>query len=382
MMPVWRKFASVSMLVAGWLFVALLTSANAHEVRPVIVDFKADKTGNFELSLNLNLESWLARIGPEHSDTADSPNAVEYNRLRKLDGAKILVLLNDRIADFADSMKLRFGKTNAAVYAPNYLDAQIPEIGDIDLARDSIVRFRGIVPAGATSVSWLYNPGPSVFRVEGLNQKKAALYVAASEVSEAVAIEAPVGLSGWASFLDYVGVGFDHIIPKGLDHILFVVGLFLLSTRLRPLLWQITSFTVAHTVTLGLGMAGVISIPANIVEPLIAASIVYVAVENIFMDRLSPWRPVVVFFFGLLHGLGFAGVLKEFGLGAGNFVAGLIGFNVGVELGQLAVIAVCFLAVGFWFGRKDWYHARVTIPGSVIIALIGSWWFYERVFLA
>ena len=145
---------------------------------------------------------------------------------------------------------------------------------------------------------------------------------------------------------------------------------------------RLTAFTIAHSVTLGLGMAGIFSVPANIVEPLIAASIIYVGVENIFMDRLSLWRPLVVFLFGLLHGLGFAAVLRDFGLGSGNYLAGLIGFNLGVELGQLSVIAGCFLLVGFWFGRKHWYRQRVTIPASIVIATIGGWWFYERVLLA
>jgi hydrogenase/urease accessory protein HupE len=135
-------------------------------------------------------------------------------------------------------------------------------------------------------------------------------------------------------FRDYIGIGFTHIVPKGLDHILFVVGLFLLSPRLKPLLIQITSFTVAHSVTLALAMLGVISAPASIVEPLIAASIVFIAVENLATNRLSPWRPFVVFGFGLLHGLGFAGVLTEIGLSPAHFASGLIAFNVGVELGS------------------------------------------------
>jgi len=166
-------------------------------------------------------------------------------------------------------------------------------------------------------------------------------------------------------------VGFDHIIPKGLDHILFVVGLFLLTTAIGPLLWQISAFTLAHTITLALGMLGILNIPGNIVEPIIAASIVYVALENIIFPKMTAWRPVLVFAFGLLHGLGFAGVLSEFGMPQGQFLAGLIGFNIGVELGQLAVIAVCFLAVGLWFGKKPWYRKVVVIPGSLIVACNG-----------
>ena len=107
----------------------------------------------------------------------------------------------------------------------------------------------------------------------------------------------------------------------------------------------------------------------------------YVCVENILMKGLSPWRPVVVFMFGLLHGLGFAGVLTEFGMPKGQFLSGLIGFNIGVELGQLTIIAICFVAFGYWFGKKDWYRRVFTIPMSLSISVIASYWFYERVFL-
>ena len=118
-----------------------------------------------------------------------------------------------------------------------------------------------------------------------------------------------------------------------------------------------------------------------IVEPLIAASIAYVAVQNIFMSRLSLWRPVVIFGFGLLHGLGFASVLAEFGIPDDQFFPALIGFNIGVELGQLAVIAAAFLAVGVWFGHKKWYRSRISVPASVLIAAIGVFWFFERIFM-
>jgi HupE / UreJ protein len=134
-------------------------------------------------------------------------------------------------------------------------------------------------------------------------------------------------------------------------------------------------------VTLALGALGYVHIPGAIVEPIIAASIVYVAVENILSDGLSRWRPLVVFGFGLLHGLGFASVLEEFGLPEGNFVPALLGFNVGVELGQLAVILAVFLLVGVWFRDKAWYRPAIAVPASAAIGLVGAWWFVERVFL-
>lgn len=165
-----------------------------------------------------------------------------------------------------------------------------------------------------------------------------------------------------------------------MDHILFVLGLFFLSTRLGPLIWQVSAFTLAHTVTLALGALGWVNVPGSIVEPLIAASIVYVAVENVLTSGLSPWRPVVIFGFGLLHGLGFASVLGDFGLPAGQFIPALIGFNVGVEVGQLTVIAIAFVLVG-WAIKRSWYRQAIAVPASCVIAAVGAYWFVERVFL-
>ena len=182
-------------------------------------------------------------------------------------------------------------------------------------------------------------------------------------------------------FIDYIVAGFDHIIPKGLDHILFVIGIFLLAPRWRPILWQVTAFTLAHTVTLGLGAAGIVNISPSIVEPIIAASICYVAIENIWRPTLSPWRPVVIFALGLLHGLGFAGVLGEFGIPESQFLVSLLGFNIGVELGQLAVILLCFVLLGWPFGKKAWYRRAVTIPGSMALAAVGAYWVVERTLL-
>jgi HupE / UreJ protein len=134
-------------------------------------------------------------------------------------------------------------------------------------------------------------------------------------------------------------------------------------------------------VSLALGLYGIINVSPKIVEPLIAASIVCVAVENLVTDKLHAWRPIVVFCFGLLHGLGFAGVLHEIGLPRADYVTGLIGFNIGVELGQLAVIALAFAATGLWFRARPWYRTRVVMPASLAIALVGLFWTFERIFI-
>jgi len=182
-----------------------------------------------------------------------------------------------------------------------------------------------------------------------------------------------------SNILNYIYQGFIHIIPKGLDHILFVLALFLLSSKLSSLLWQVSAFTLAHTVTLALGIYGVIAVPAAIVEPIIALSIAYVALENIFLQRLKSQRILVVFVFGLLHGLGFASVLLEFGLPKGQWLASLLAFNFGVEIGQLSVILGAFALLA-WARHKPWYQTKVALPLNSLIAIMGGYWFIERLF--
>ncbi|WP_246010510.1 HupE/UreJ family protein [Hymenobacter perfusus] len=179
-------------------------------------------------------------------------------------------------------------------------------------------------------------------------------------------------------FFTYLKLGYTHILPLGIDHVLFVLSLYLLEPRLKPVLWQATAFTVAHSITLGLAMYGVVSPPASLVEPLIALSILFVAIENIVVARLNPWRIVVVFGFGLLHGLGFAGALTGLGLPQSMFLESLVAFNVGVELGQVSVILLAWLLIGRWAANKPWYKRRVLIPASVAIGLMAAYWTIER----
>jgi hypothetical protein len=185
--------------------------------------------------------------------------------------------------------------------------------------------------------------------------------------------------AGWKHAGRLVLIGFMHILPGGLDHVLFVLGLFLLAPNPRALLLQISAFTVAHSCTLALAMAGWVRLPGPIVEPLIALSIAYVAIENLMTTRLSKWRLAVVFLFGLLHGMGFAGALASLGLSEGHFAATLVGFNVGVELGQLAVVFTAALVVYALRLTPDGYRRLLVRPTSAAIAAVGIFWAIQRV---
>jgi hypothetical protein len=183
--------------------------------------------------------------------------------------------------------------------------------------------------------------------------------------------------SWWFVFVDMLRQGFLHVLPLGLDHILFVLGLFLLSRKWKPILLQVTAFTLAHTVTLGLATLGYVEAPGEAVEPIIAASIAVVALENIFGKGYTHWRLLITFVFGLVHGLGFAGALSELDLPPASLITGLLGFNIGVEGGQLAVIALAFVAT--LAVPTQHYRKFVVIPGSLMIAAMGIYWTLGRV---
>lgn len=182
----------------------------------------------------------------------------------------------------------------------------------------------------------------------------------------------------WSTFASFLRQGFLHVLPLGLDHILFVIGLFLLSRKFKVLIYQISIFTLAHTLTLGLATLGLISVPSTIVEPIIAASIAFVALENIFFPTYHPRRLMIIFVFGLIHGLGFAGALSDLNLNPSILILSLIGFNLGVEGGQLAVILLSFIGV-YRFKNEDSYRKGIVIPLSLIIAVLGIYWAIERI---
>jgi hydrogenase/urease accessory protein HupE len=248
------------------------------------------------------------------------------------------------------------------------------------------IRLAGELPAGARSFRWTYS---WTFASYALTVKSRPADNPATEWLEGGQPSAPwplavppAPMSRAATAWRYLKLGFTHIVPNGVDHMLFVLGIFLLSGRWRTVLWQVSAFTVAHSITLGLSIYGLIAVRPAIVEPLIAVSIAYVAIENILVAELKPWRIALVFAFGLLHGMGFAGALQELGLPRSEFLTALVTFNVGVEGGQLAVIGVAFLLVGWLAHNRAWYRARIVVPASVVIACIAVYWTVERVAFA
>lgn len=350
--------------------------------------------GTAELSLRINLEAFLAGVDLDSVENTDAaPQAGDYDTLRALPEDALAARAPELLAGWNALPVLSVDGApivleSISITVPQGVNPELPRIAEWTLA--------GEMPVGDTlTLSWPEGGGDLVLRQQGVEAPFTGL-IAGGQSSDPISLGGGGQTAGWQTFTNYIPVGFDHILPKGLDHILFVLGLFFLSVHLGPLLWQVSAFTLAHTVTLALGALGLVNVPGSIVEPLIAASIVYVAVENIFARGLTKWRPFVIFGFGLLHGLGFASVLGEFGLPEDQFVPALIGFNVGVEVGQLTVIATAFILL--WLAVLAARRAQLTGPeemvteypvmfralsmaGSLLIAIIGAWWVIERTLL-
>ena len=368
-MPVRRHFAVAAFAACC----AAAGPAVGHDLERTLVSLTFQSGGTFVLDvandpawLLLRLESFAGGQVPSGL-TAEARD----RRLRELSDVFI-----DRVVLFVDGHEVR---PQSAEYLPP--PAWSSSSAPVPLAT---FRLRGTMPRDARTLRWLYglviDPYPlTITRADGRSLTE---WIDGSNWSGTIDLSGqfrqPTRLE---VFADYLALGYTHILPKGLDHILFVLGLFLLNVRLRPILLQVTTFTIAHSLTLGLSMYGIVSLSPRIVEPLIALSIAYVAIENLFSHELRPWRLGLVFMFGLLHGLGFAGVLAGLGLPRGAFLTALLSFNLGVEAGQLTVIALAALALA-WYRHRPWYHRRVVVPASLAIAAVGLYWTAARVFMA
>ena len=361
------------------LLSAITTTTRAHEITPSILNLDISAAQSVNLTLDINLEALIVGVGSDHEDTDESPLASQYNALRAMPAVQLQQEAAAFIANLPEQIRFLDANSTPIQMSFTLVDVGITDNSDLEVARDTRLTYSADLqqPLEQLSSSWPEPYGNMIFRLSVDGELKAGLWVAAGETSDLIALNSVEQQR--QSLIDYVVIGFEHILPLGLDHILFVVGIYLLSQAWRALLWQVSAFTLAHTITLALATLGIVSVSPSIVEPLIALSIVYVAVENLYRHSISKGRILLVFGFGLLHGLGFAGVLSEIGLDQTAFIPSLIAFNVGVELGQLSVIALMFALLGYWLGKTKYWERWVRIPISVLIALVGAFWFIERI---
>jgi hydrogenase/urease accessory protein HupE len=352
-----------------WLIAVLVCGArlepSAHEAERTRVTLTLQTDGQFVLEV-ANDPTWLLLRLETFAGGSVPPNLTPAQRDARL--AQLTDVLADRIVLFVDAAEVR---ASAVDYIPP------PREPENALA---IFRLRGSMPRDATRLRWLYGlvADPYPLDIRQPDGSSTVEWIEGANWSDVIDLSKSFTRPTRLEIArQYLWLGYTHILPKGLDHILFVLGIFLLSPRWKTMLLQVTAFTVAHSITLGLSIYGIVSLPSRIVEPLIALSIAYVAVENLFTRDLKPWRVALVFMFGLLHGLGFAGVLRELGLPREEFLTALLTFNLGVEGGQLTVIAAALLVTAPVM-KKWWYRQRIVVPASIVIAAIGLYWTIGR----
>jgi hydrogenase/urease accessory protein HupE len=361
-------------LVRPLLLLFVSATVSAHELGTIRTFATFHRDGTFAVELILDRE----HLPPGFGTGDGSKRSVRIEGLTpELDG-KVGAILRQAVGGARPAFDGR------AVPARIELVRNPGEDDDAVAAAAEIrLRLTGRIPAGAKAFTWsnAVRLGTHMLTLESEGDENVERQWLENDAeSQPFALAATIVPPTRAQVVKtYLKLGFTHILPRGTDHILFVLGIFLLSTRLKSVLLQVTAFTVAHTITLALTIYGVVSLARPIVEPLIALSIVYVAVENISTTELKPWRVALVFAFGLLHGMGFAGVLTELGLPRSEFLPALLSFNVGVEAGQLTVIGIALLLFGLPFREKPWYRSRIVVPASVAIAAVGFYWAVERI---
>jgi hypothetical protein len=389
------KFLKITLLIP--LLSALL---NGHPIPDIPVIGKFNSDGNCSIYTEIDTRSF-----------AEDPEQVPFltnSAFKKLSDSNKTDLILQAKSMIENALQIRFG--NNDWYLPEFIFGFVEQDGG-DLSEENIFVLQGQYDISLDKNSSSYQirsledaPYDLVFtnQINGKPQRRVNVlfpneesfkfdlsFIDGKPIAQNEVEQKPVSIAeknseerkedARSTFYSFTRQGFVHVLPLGLDHILFVLGLFFLSRKWRPILYQVSVFTVAHTITLGLATLELISAPSHVVEPIIAASIAVVALENIFFPNYRYSRLFIVFFFGLIHGLGFAGALSAFDLDPTSLVIGLLGFNVGVEFGQLAVITIVFFLT-FWLKDETKYRKIAVVPCSILIALMGIYWTIERIF--
>ncbi|MEY4272345.1 MAG: hypothetical protein RL250_1211 [Verrucomicrobiota bacterium] len=378
------------------LFLAILglfcLPLGAHSIPDVPVRGNFQTGGEAEITIEINPRNWTE--SPKMAPSLEQKEFLTYTTAQK---EELLKQTRAWVATYLEFTLEPIGRVQ-----PDFTYDFVAETGKPLLAMNDAVVARGRwktkIPAGVTGWKVRSLPGHKVAvvfmntingqehpRVPVLFPGEASFTLDLTGLAAAQPTAPTPGSvsaqhdehGGWNTFTGFLRYGFLHVLPEGLDHILFVLGLFLLSRSWKPVLTQVTAFTLAHSLTLGLAAAGLIKVPASIVEPIIALSIAAIALENIFHPQYTRWRLVIVLIFGSIHGLGFASGLAEKPIPQDSFLLALTGFNVGVESAQLAVIALAFGAT-FWIKDETHYRRWIVIPASILISLAGLFWAYER----
>lgn len=342
---------SLFLIVASWIcLVVMAVAAQSHDMKMTGIKVRLDAD-----SVTVSVQAHLHQLG-----NADPATALRQRLHLRLDGKPFVPESSNLMRDSFNGIAIWQGKRSGAA-ATVQIDA--PLFTDQKTGGTVVTLFKGGLAVGEALVN-ADHPTASIDTAA----TGSADYDKATPRSSAAMVVAR-----------FVREGVLHIL-LGPDHILFILGLLLLGGGLKQLLKVVTAFTLAHSVTLTLAATGTFILPSRLVEPLIALSIVAVAAENLRPhDKAQDWRPWLAFGFGLIHGFGFAGVLAEVSLPRETLGWALAAFNIGVEMGQAAIVLIAAPTLALLAQWRPRFGQRLVFNGSLAVAAMGAFWFVQRI---
>ena len=343
-------------------FLGIAVPARAHPVPFSYVDIRIDP-GTIDLTLVVHVFDAAHELG------VDPPELLLDPSVLSLQGTKLVALLRSRLQIAAGDRTLTEGAWSAAEALPDRQSVRLRARYQTSGAPGSVT---------ITATLFPYDPAHQTF----LN-----FYEDGALTSQTILDGNHPRLEHFAGsrqgvfavIRKFVAAGIHHILI-GPDHLLFLVGLLLLGGSVRHLLLVVSSFTLAHSITLSLAALNVVTPPARVIEPAIALSIVYVGVDNLMVGRGRDVRAWIAFAFGFIHGFGFANVLREMNLPSQALGWSLFSFNLGVEIGQLLVVVLVASALAALRSSNETASRRLAFAGSLAVILVGAFWFVQRVF--
>jgi len=363
-----------------FVFLNFFYNLSAHEIKPAIVEFNKVKN-QINIVLKFNAEAFLANIdASDYKETINFSNSIKYSELRLLPRE----ILKEKVFESRDQIiNSIFIKTSKKQLNLKLVEINVLEEKNIEKVRFTKVYLKTEIKFIETPITFSAKKifGPLIFKnfsnIDKDTDKPQSQWLKPGNQTSNLRI---LQVKNNTTNFSILGIwnGILQIILYGFDHILFILGLFFFSHKLKPLLIQVTTFTIAHSITLIFGGLGYITISPLIIEVIIAASIIWIGFENLFRKKMKVSRLGVIFTFGLIHGLGFASMFKPKGLEGTDYYLNLLSFNIGIELGLLITLLPLIILIPL-FNRLTWYRILIAMPASIIIALFGVEMFIDRI---
>ncbi len=363
-----------------FVFLNFFYNLSAHEIKPAIVEFNKVKN-QINIVLKFNAEAFLANIdASDYKETINFSNSIKYSELRLLPRE----ILKEKVFESRDQIiNSIFIKTSKKQLNLKLVEINVLEEKNIEKVRFTKVYLKTEIKFIETPITFSAKKifGPLIFKnfsnIDKNTDKPQSQWLKPGNQTSNLGI---LQIKNNTTNFSILGIwnGILQIILYGFDHILFILGLFFFSHKLKPLLIQVTTFTIAHSITLIFGGLGYITISPLIIEVIIAASIIWIGFENLFRKKMKVSRLGVIFTFGLIHGLGFASMFKPKGLEGTDYYLNLLSFNIGIELGLLITLLPLIILIPL-FNRLTWYRILIAMPASIIIALFGVEMFINRI---